>query len=138
MPDNLDKIIIDTNLWISFLISKNFHKLDSLIINNKARLIFSHELIEEFLTVTDRPKFKRIFLKNDIQRLLELFDFYGELVDVKSKVSLCRDPKDNFLLALAKDSKADFLLTGDTDLLYVKKIGKTKILSLKSYIDSKF
>ena len=133
----MDRIILDTNLWISFLISKKFHKLDSFILNNKVKLIFSQELLEEFITVINRPKFKKFFNKKDINLLLELFDIYGELIDVKSVVNLCRDPKDNFLLALAKDSKADFLLSGDQDLLDIKKIGKAKILSLNEYIVSK-
>jgi len=35
------KIIIDTNLWISFLITKNFSKLDQLLNNRKCVLLFS-------------------------------------------------------------------------------------------------
>lgn len=31
--------------------------------------------------------------------------------------NLCRDPKDNFLLSIAKDGNANYLLTGDNDLL---------------------
>lgn len=50
-------------------------------------------------------------------------------MDVKSQTTGCRDEKDNFLLALAIDSKADFLLTGDKDLLEIKKIGKTRIIA---------
>lgn len=37
---------------------------------------------------------------------------YIELVKVKSKVDICRDPNDNFLLALSKDGRANFLITG--------------------------
>lgn len=133
----MDKVILDTNLWISFLISKKFHKLDSLILNNKVKLIFSQELLEEFISVINRPKFKKFFNKKDVNLLLELFDIYGELVSIKSSVKLCRDPKDNFLLSLANDSRADFPLTGDQDLLSIKKIGKTRIISLNEYIVSK-
>lgn len=38
--------------------------------------------------------------------------------------------KDNFLLNLAIDSKADFLITGDADLLVLEEIGTTKIISI--------
>jgi putative PIN family toxin of toxin-antitoxin system len=41
------RVIIDTNLCISFIISKRFDALDSLIQPNKVRLLFSIELIEE-------------------------------------------------------------------------------------------
>jgi len=46
---------------------------------------------------------------------------------------LCRDDKDNFLLALAKDSNADFLITGDKDLLILKKFEDTSIVTIADY-----
>lgn len=112
MAKKVDRIIIDTNLWISFLITKDFKKLDEKIKAKSVRVVFSLELIEEFLTVVNRPKFKKYFEKSDIEEAIDLFDVYGEIVEVKSEVDLCRDKKDNFLLALAKDSHADFLMTG--------------------------
>jgi putative PIN family toxin of toxin-antitoxin system len=51
------------------------------------------------------------------------------LVETKFQVRpICRDPKDDYLLALAKAAKADLLITGDDDLLVLKKHGKTRIL----------
>ena len=49
---------------------------------------------------------------------------------VSSGLDVCRDKKDNFLLNLACDSKADYLVTGDKDLLEIKSLNKTKILTL--------
>jgi putative PIN family toxin of toxin-antitoxin system len=57
----------------------------------------------------------------------------AELVDVHSVVEVCRDPKDNFLLALAKDGNADYLITGDDDLLVLKTFGNTKIITLTDF-----
>ncbi len=54
-------------------------------------------------------------------------------IDVTSEVTVCRDPKDNFLLALSKDGKASHLITGDKDLLTLKKFGKTKIVSMGGF-----
>jgi predicted nucleic acid-binding protein len=59
---------------------------------------------------------------------------YGEITYVESRIKLCRDPKDDFLLSLAKDSKADYLITGDYDLLELKEIGKTKILTIAEFL----
>lgn len=130
------KIILDTNLWISFLISKKFNQIDKLIENEKITLVFSNELIEEFVDVVNRPKFKRYFSKKDIEKLLEYFDQFGEIVKVTSDIKVCRDGKDNFLLNLSIDSKANFLITGDNDLLILKKIEKTKILTFTDFIKS--
>lgn len=98
---------MDTNLWISFLISKKLNQLDALIENKNITLIFSSELIKEFIDVVSRPKFKKYFSKKDIEKLLEHFDQFGELIEVTSGLQLCRDKKDNFLLNLSVDSKAN-------------------------------
>ena len=127
------KIIVDTNLWISYLISKGYKRLDKLIFSDKARLVFSPELIDEFIEVSQRPKFIKYFHPYDVTKLLDLFDTYGELVKVKSDIKICRDIKDNFLLSLANDSKADYLLTGDNDLLELKKYGKTVIMAMSEF-----
>ena len=56
MPKTKDRIIIDTNLWISFLLSKDFSKLDKLLNSENLVLLFSRELLDEFVDVARRPK----------------------------------------------------------------------------------
>jgi putative PIN family toxin of toxin-antitoxin system len=131
------KIIIDTNLWISFIISNKLSLLDSLIFSGKIRLIFSLELIKEIEATIAKPKLKKYFLSDGLVEMLTMFEPFINLVEVKSVVSVCRDPKDNFLLELAKDSKADYILTGDKDLLAIAKFGKTKIMTVTSFLDSR-
>lgn len=131
--DSLSRVIIDTNLWISYLISNRLIKIDSLLEQKRIRFIFSEESLEEFVEVASRPKFRKFFSMEDISKLLELFDYFGELVEVTSMVDICRDPKDNFLLVLAKDSNADFLITGDKDLLVLKQFEMTKIITFSEF-----
>ena len=128
------KIILDTNLWISFLISKKFTQLDKLIENKQITLIFSDELIGEFVDVVSRSKFEKYFSKNDIEKILHYFEHYGKLIKVKSDIKICRDEKDNFLLNLSVDSKADYLITGDNDLLVLDKIERTQIINFLEFI----
>jgi uncharacterized protein len=135
MPKNKPhRLIIDTNLWISFIISHKQHLLDQLLFFKKARLLFSKELIAEIDSTITKPKLKKYFGSNALEEMLIAFESYIDLIEVESTVNICRDPKDNFLLALAKDGKADYLLTGDNDLLDLKKFGKTKIISIASYL----
>ena len=129
------KIILDTNLWISFLISKKFNQIDKLIENKEITIIFSDELIEEFINVVSRPKFKKYFSKKDIEKVLEYFDQFGELINVKSNIQICRDEKDNFLLNLSVDSGSDYLISGDKDLLVLEKIEETKIMTFADFIE---
>lgn len=129
------RLILDTNLWISFLISSSFIELDNLFRTGNIILLFSEESLEEFVEVVQRPRLQKYFPKKDLEKLLQLFDEYAELVEVKSKLTICRDPKDDFLLNLAIDGKADFLVTGDKDLLVIKKIKSTEILSFRKFLN---
>ena len=129
------KLVIDTNLWISFIISNKQNLLDPLLFSKKVRLLFSIELIAEIETTITKPKLKKHFGLNALENMLLVFDSFIDLIEVKSIVTICRDPEDNFLPALAKDGKADYLLTGDKDLLELKKFGKTKIKTITSFID---
>jgi hypothetical protein len=121
-------------LWISFLISKRQDEIDDLIFDEQIKLIFSKESVEEFLTIARRPKFQKYFTGESIHELLKLFDKYGKLIDVAVDIKECRDDKDNCLLILAVESKADYLVTGDTDLLILRKIKKTKIINWSDFI----
>ncbi len=125
------KVILDTNLWISFLIKNDYSFLDKYIEKGKVKLVFSEELIQEFLTVATRPKFQKFFTDDDIQNIIQTIDYYGILIKVTSEVNICRDFKDNFLLNLAIDSNADYLVTGDEDLLEIKNIQETKIPTIR-------
>ena len=137
MKNKVSRIIIDTNHWISFLITKNFTRLDEIIFSKKCVLIFSQELLEEFLTVAKRPKFRRFFSSSDIEEILETIQEYAEFIEVTSKTEVCKDPKDNFLLSLSMDGNADFLLTGDNDLLILTKFRKTSIVTISDFLNEK-
>ena len=137
MPRNKSlRIIVDTNLWISFIISKRFSELDALISSHRVRLLFSIELIEEIQATIEKPKLKKYFSGDALQEMLLAFDPYIDLVTVKSKVKVCRDSNDDFLLALAKDGKADYLITGDKDLLTISQFGKTSIMTFTEFLSS--
>lgn len=130
----IKRVILDTNLWISFLINDSYKEIDHLIKNDQIKLIFSIELLDEFIEVVNRPKFNKYFKDDDIIQLLNMFDDFAILVDVHSNLDLCRDKKDNFLLNLAKDSKSDYLITGDQDLLILERIDNCKIIQYSNFL----
>lgn len=134
MPKSDIRIIIDTNLWVSFLLRKDLSQIDSLLVQKRATIIFSDELLAELLDVVYRPKFKKFFSNDNIDLVLSLINEVAKFIEVKSSVSICRDIKDNFLLSLAIDGHVDYLLTGDKDLLELKTIEKTQILSISDYL----
>lgn len=137
MQGKKHRIILDTNLWISFLITKDYSKLDKILFSGQGVLVFSKELLSEFIDVAKRPKFKKYFSPTDIEDILDTIEEYAEFIDSKTEITVCSDPKDNFLLALSLDGKADYLITGDNALLEIKKIGKTQIVTMSSFLSKK-
>ncbi len=56
-------LVIDTNLWISFIISNKLNLLDPLLIAGDARLIFSEELISEIRETMAKTRLKKFWAK---------------------------------------------------------------------------
>ncbi len=131
------RVVIDTNLWISFLLAKDFRKLDKMFADDRLVLLFSQEPLDEFVEVARRPKFRKYFTLSDLQNLLLQVRTRAEFVNVTSDIILCRNPKDNFLLSLAADGQATHILTGDKDLLDLQTIGKTVIQPITSYLSAR-
>jgi len=129
-------VIIDTNLWVRFLITGNFKHLDLRIEDGSIEIIYSDELLEEFLEVVSRSKFAKFFSRSDVVNLLKCLRSCSVIVEVYSVTNLCRDPKDNFLLSLSKDSSADFLITADNDLLVLKNFRRTKIVTFSEFLQT--
>ena len=84
--------------------------------------------------MSNGTKLKKYFSSEDLQALISSIKKHAEFILVSSEVNECRDPKDNFLLSLAKDGKANHLISGDKDLLELKKFGKTNILTYTEFI----
>ncbi|MBD1386266.1 putative toxin-antitoxin system toxin component, PIN family [Mucilaginibacter rigui] len=134
MPNKATRIVLDTNLWISFLIKNDYTALTSLLLSGRVILVFSAELMSEFIEVTQRTKFKKYFSESNVIALTEIIDDYAEFIDVTSIVTLCRDKKDNFLLSLALDGNVNYLLTGDADLLELNPQEGTKIITISDFL----
>ena len=135
MPVKKDRIILDTNLWISYLLTRELSRVDKVFREAKVTLLFSKELLDEFIEVSQRPRLRKRFPAGDVDILITELQAIAEFIDVTSKVDICRDPKDNFLLSLAKDGKASYLITGDKDLLVIGQFKKTQILTITEYLD---
>lgn len=125
------RVILDSNVWVSYLIGKYLATLGQILSSEKITVIFCPQIIEEVEEVCTRPKLKRLVQPETVRDFLRLVGTVGECVHVVSTVEACRDKDDDFLLGLAKDADADFLATGDEDLLVLKRTGKTKIIFLR-------
>lgn len=131
--DKRFKIIVDTNIWISFLIGKSLKGLQQHIDSQKVLIVTCNEQIHELTDVFRKPKINKFFTSEQITLFFELLEESSETIILKTKIDLCRDLKDNYLLSLAIDSNADFLITGDNDLLELNEIKNTGIIKFSDF-----
>jgi len=61
----------------------------------------------------------------------------ARLVKPATGVSVCRDPKDNHILALAVDGEARYLITGDSDLLVLSPFRAMEIVTPARFVEKK-
>ena len=129
------RLVIDTNIWISLLISKKLETLDNLFFSKEIEILFSEELIDELKVTISKPKLKKHFGKrNALEEMLLVFEPYMDFIEVKKQVNVCRDEKDNFLLALAEEGEVDYLITGEDDLLVLRSFKKTRIITISDFL----
>jgi len=127
------KVVIDTNIWISYLLGSLLQGLDEKILSKEVKVVVSEEMLKELSEVSSRPKFKDIFTTKRIKELFSLLDSYAIVVFPSQKVDACRDKKDNFLLEVALEGETDYLITGDEDLLVLNPFHGIKIIRPKDF-----
>ena len=129
------KAVIDTNIWISFLIGKLLAGLDDYILEGQLEVVISDEQLAEITTVLRRPKFRKHFSSGDIEEFLSLIYKTAVIVEVHHTIKDCRDEKDNFILETAIRGKADYIVTGDKDLLVLNPYRGKKIIGFREFED---
>ena len=127
------KVIIDSNIWVSFLIGKNLRNLVQYVRNEQIAIITCEEQLQELSLAFQKPKLQKYFQPNQIATFFSFLKGVSLIVPITSIVPLCRDPKDDYLLALSITSKANFLVTGDTDLLDLQQINNTIIIKYTDF-----
>lgn len=134
MPNQL-RIILDTNWYVSATINRTSRRrLFSLLTNPELTIVYSSDLIKEYEKVMARDKFKKYVRPNQIKRFIELVLTRLVEIEVKSIIEESRDISDNYLLGLSVDSNADYLVTGDPDLLVLGNIERTIILNMADFL----
>ena len=133
MPTNKIRVIVDTNIWISSLIGRQLLHLRELLSYPQIELVVTERLIQEIIVVAQRPKFARYFRVEDVDLLRSWMEQNMVNVPLGDIPSRCRDPKDDYLLELAVQSKAIYLVSGDSDLLEMGTIGDCRIMTVKQF-----
>lgn len=129
------KIIIDTNLWISFMLGRKVTTMRSLLTYPTLEIYVCRELLDEFYDVSSREKIRKYIRPEDLDDTLKLIHLYGKYVVIRTQSkSKIRDEKDLYLLSLADTINANYIVTGDKDLLVLEKHNHTKIITITEFM----
>lgn len=130
------KVILDTNIWISFLLGKRLAILKEIVEMEEVEIYVSDKLLTELSNVASRPKFAGKISFQSVISLFELINAKCRMIDgYPDAESAVRDIKDLYLLSMAENIPADYIVTGDQDLLILKNHHTTLIITFTEFIN---
>lgn len=111
-------IILDTNVLISGLLFPRDATRQTIIAAfADYRVVFSEETWDELSAVIQRSEFEKRLPLHERLQALEAIAVRSEVYAVTAQATDCRDAKDNKFLDLARETQAQYIVTGDQDLL---------------------
>lgn len=133
------KIVLDTNVLISALLVKegNPGKIVKQIDNKKYTLLLTKEILIEAVNVLHRPHIRRRYpiTDKDIMTYLLQLRLNSKIVISRLTVKVVKDdPEDNKFLALAKQERADVIVSGDPHLTRLKNFSGIPILTPAEFL----
>jgi len=131
------KIVVDTTDYISALVGKTHRaKLERILLNESIQILADITLLEEITEVAYRDKFRRWVTIDEVDQFINSLKRRLRPILVTSHVVASPDPNDNFILALAKDGQADYIVTGDKPgLLNLGFFENIPIVRLQAFLD---
>jgi putative PIN family toxin of toxin-antitoxin system len=128
------RLVIDTNVIISGLFYGGLpNMLLELVVKNKVKHIASEEIIDEY-----RKLVKRISAKIGISEKITALDYLiprVEIINPTTKIDICRDFDDNKFINCAIDGKCKYIISGDNDLLVIRRVANVEIVTVKEFLE---
>ena len=125
------KLVIDTNILISAALSAQGAPAQLVVgVLARHRLVFSQATFDELRTRIYRPKFDRYIALDDRERLLGDFNASAIWVEAAEPGRYCRDRDDDHFIEAALKAQADYLVSGDKDLLEAPPVEGLRIVSV--------
>jgi putative PIN family toxin of toxin-antitoxin system len=105
------------------------------MIIDHCHLRVSQATMDELALVLTRIQSKGYIKQDETLHLIHMYKELVEWIPIIEHVQICRDPKDDKFLELALNGSAEYLVTGDKDLLVLHPFRETKILTTKDFIE---
>ena len=129
------RYVFDTNALISALLFENSKPAQALryaLANGE--VLVSLDLLEELNEVLGREKFNRYLTTEEREEFLEALIERAVLVDITENVQECRDPKDDKVLELALNGEAQYIISGDRDLLVLHPFRDVLVITADEFL----
>jgi len=134
----MQRVVIDTNALISRLLAPQSvvasairKAVDSCVV------IASEATLAELLAVLGKAKFDSYITSMERQDFFKEYLSIIEIIPVAASIKACRDPDDDKFLDIAVQGDADYLITGDSDLLDLHPFMGVHILSPSAFLNHK-
>ncbi len=129
------RFVVDNNILVSALLVKNSAPFQVISkIEERDVILYSEETLLELNQVLSRKKFIKYFAIEEKQAFIFKLLEKAELVEIEESINICRDPKDDKFLELAFSGKADFIITGDQDLLVLNPFRNIEIITANDFL----
>lgn len=135
------KVLIDTNIWLSYLLSPATPcSITTVVVasltHDEINVLVPPELIAELAAKFATKRYFRVRIPRAtidtfIKHLTTLAELLPPLEEIPPHT---RDPKDDYLVAYGIVNEADYLVTGDADLLVLRRVGTLKIVSPADFV----
>jgi uncharacterized protein len=144
MSGRVLRVLFDTNIFVSYLLSSSRHRTGTIAVIVEAAFAGAFELLvpEDLLAelhdvLTTRPYFTERIGAEQVQAFIASVRAVATVLPAipEPVPRVVRDPKDDYLLARALLGGADYLVTGDDDLLSLGAAGQTTIVSPRIFLE---
>ena len=125
--------ILDSNIWISYVITRRLSTLVTLIHNHQVTILTSRPLVDEIHGVLSRPKFRKFIKPADIKEVISLHLKLCRFVVTDETLYPLTDVKDNFLLNLYNSGQDTVLVSGDKKLLLEASDLNYRVMTLREF-----
>jgi uncharacterized protein len=132
------KVVLDTNVFVSAAIQNGAsHQIvQKLFLGLSVELIICDAILDELREVLiGRPRLRKWIAVNDAENYLEMLQMRFDFVQNPHHIiPISRDRNDDFILALARREKANYIVSGDKDLLVLRHL-EISIVSPAEFIE---
>ena len=134
------RVLVDANIFLSFLLfprrdSPSRQVIQAAILGTFVLLV-PEELLEELAArAREKPYLAERIHPEEVDELAQILSTIAEPIPQITEPipALTRDPKDDYLIAYALVGSADYLVTGDRDLLALRQVGDVKIVTPREF-----